>query len=424
MMKKLSNAEISTLKSDVESYKERLLESLYDQYNKIITFTSSNALRGTAGDSVFNYYNEVHLYLLNRIMNVADEIANEAKTLEEAFISYESSSDGLVNTQLLREKKREINNTLLEFDGLDSEIQRLNGEIMGIAGVSRINGNSVVQQYEDSMQLVTDMADNLEEKDSDLNSGLDRLENRVQELKDAIQDIASNFKTTAGFSDYRVDNMQSSDWYTAETTDVYEEMYANSPFDHERAADASYITEAGVATDFGTGIVGASVNSYGGEFTRDGNDLEASGYYNLLQARADLEGDYVEANAQANVVYGSGEIEYNEDKGFTAEGEAGVARVDGEVMLGTEEWNVHAEGEAGAFTADGRVRADTGGIGIKGEVSLVHAEAKGGVTVADTDIDIGVSAGKFGGGAELAWDKIEVELHLGVGASLSIDFPW
>src|SRR5690625_518225 len=192
MMKKLSNAEISTLKSDVESYKERLLESLYDQYNKIITFTSSNALRGTAGDSVFNYYNEVHLYLLNRIMNVSDENANEAKTLEEAFISYESSSDGLVNTQLLREKKREINNTLLEFDGLDSEIQRLNGEIMGIAGVSRINGNAVAQHYDDTKQLMNDMVDNLEEKDSDINSNLDRLENRVQELKDAINDRKSD----------------------------------------------------------------------------------------------------------------------------------------------------------------------------------------------------------------------------------------
>jgi HPt (histidine-containing phosphotransfer) domain-containing protein len=422
-MKKLSNADISTLKSDVESFKERLLDSLYDHYNKIITFTGSNVFRGEAGDSVFNYYNEVHLYILNRMMNVATEIANEAKTMEDAFLSYESSSDGLVNSQLLREKKREINNTLIEFDGLDSEIQRLNGEIMGIAGVSSINGNAVVQQYDDSIQLTTDMADDLEEKDSDVNASLDRLENRVQELKDAIQDVASNFKTNAGFSNYRVDNIQTSDWYSNETTQVYDELYAASPYDHGTADGAFYTTEVGAETDFGTGVAGASVSSYGGAFTRDGTDFQGSGYYNLLEARADLEGDYVEAGANANVVYGSGSVEYSET-GLTAEGEAGVAKVDGNVMLGSDEWNVHAEGGAGAFTAEGNVRADTGGIGAKGEVSLVHAEAEGGFTVADTDIDVGVSAGKFGGGAELAWDKIEVELHVGVGGSLSIDFPW
>ncbi|GAB3803376.1 T7SS effector LXG polymorphic toxin [Virgibacillus kimchii] len=423
-MKKLSNAEISTLKSDVDSFKERLLDSLYDHYNKIITFTGSNALRGTTADSVFHYFNDVHLYLLNRIMNVATEIANEAKTIEEAFISYESSSDGLVQSQLLREKKREINNTLLEFDGLDSEIQRLNGEIMGIAGVSPVNGNAVIRQYEDSMQLVTDMADKLEEKDSDLNANLDRMENRVQELKEAIQDIASNFKTTAGFSSYRVNNIHSSDWYSHETTEVYDQLYAASPFDYARTDESSYITEAGAVTDFGTGVAGAAVNSYGGEFTADGNDMEGTGYYNLLEARADMEGNYVEADAGGNVVYGSGSLEFSETTGVVAEGEAGVARVDGNVMLGSDAWNVHAEAEAGAFTADGRVRADTGGIGAKGEVSLAHAEAEGGVTLANTDIDVGVSAGKFGGGLELAWDRVEVELHLGVGASLSVDFPW
>src|SRR5690625_3424124 len=291
-MKKLANAEISTLKSDVESYKERLLDSLYDHYNKIITFTSSNSFRGATGDSVFNYYNEVHLYLLNKIMNVADEISNEAKTMEEAFLSYESSSDGLVNTELLREKRREINNTLIEFDGLDSEIQRINGEIMGIDGVSSVNGNTLVQQYEDSIQLMNDMADNLEERDSDLNGNLDRLENRVQELKDAIQDIAANYKTTAGFSNYRVDNIQTSDWYRNETTEVYDKLYAESPFQVETVDDAFYVTEVGVATDVGTGIAGAGVSSYGAEFTRDGANTEASGYYNLLEARADLEGNY------------------------------------------------------------------------------------------------------------------------------------
>src|SRR5690625_3808670 len=374
-MKKLSNAEISTLKSDVESFKEGLLESLYDHYNKIITFTSSKAFRGATGDSVFSYYNSVHLYLLNRIMNVATEIADEAKTIEEAFISYESSSDGLVNSQLLREKKREINNTLNEFDGLDSEIQQLNGEIMGIAGVSTINGNAVAQHYDDTKQLMNDMVDNLEEKDSDINSNLDRLENRVQELKDAINDIASNYKTSAGFSNYRVNNIQTSDWYKNETTEVYDELYAESPYDHGLADDAFYHTEAGAVTDFGTGTTGAAVSSYGGEFTRDGRDLEGSGYYNLLEARADLGGDYVNAGVHANVGYGNGTFEYSEDTGLKAEGEAGVARVDGDVMLGSDEWNVHAEGEAGAFTADGMVRADTGGIGLKGEVSLVHAEA-------------------------------------------------
>lgn len=423
-MKKLANAEISTLKSDVESYKERLLESLYDHYNKIITFTSSNAFRGAAGDSVFNYYNEVHLYLLNKIMNVADEISNEAKTMEEAFLSYESSSDGLVNSQLIREKKREINNTLIEFDGLDSEIQRINGEIMGIAGVSNVNGSTVVQQYEDSMQLMTDMADNLEEKDSDVNANLDRLENRVQELKDAIQDIAANFKTTAGFSDYRVENIQTSDWYGNETTQVYDKLYAESPYQVETVDDGFYVTEVGVVTDAGTGIAGAGVNSYGAEFTRDGANTEGSGYYNLLEARADLEGDYTEIGVHANVVSVNGSYEFNEDTGLVAEGDAAVARVDGNVMLGTDDWNAHAEGDAGAFTAEGNVRADTGGIGLSGEVSLVHAEGEVGVTLADTDIDVGVSAGKFGGGAELAWDKIEVELHMGVGASLSIEFPW
>ncbi|MEI3614941.1 hypothetical protein [Pseudogracilibacillus sp. SO30301A] len=114
----------------------------------------------------------------------------------------------------------------------------------------------------------------------------------------------------------------------------------------------------------------------------------------------------------------------NKDLLGRVEGETSIARVEADTTLGWDDCNVHADGEAGVLTADGYARADTGGIGFKGNASLAHASAKGGFTLWGTDIDLGVSVGNVGGRIDLVWDHIEIELNILAGASLYIDFPW
>ena len=76
-MKRLSNSDITTLEKDMQEYREKVLDAFYDYYQKVLSFVDSRALKGSTGDAVFSYYSQVHLYLINKTMNVVSEISEE-----------------------------------------------------------------------------------------------------------------------------------------------------------------------------------------------------------------------------------------------------------------------------------------------------------------------------------------------------------
>src|SRR5690606_7722995 len=304
-----------------------------------------------------------------------------------------------------------------------TRLKNAESQIMGIAGVTTTDTDSVVAKFSSTDTIMREIAENLEQKDETITNNLSSLENRVRELKNAIIDIDNNYKTDNGFSQTKIDGIKQAEWYTEEETKELAQKFIEHPFMVGGDGGTSYVQEAGIISDLGTHIVGVSANDYGYEYTVDGNSLSVSGHYTGLEARSDFEGDLYSNSVKAQIGYAGANLDIS-DSGFTADGNIGVARADADLTVGWDDWNVHAAGDAGVLTADGKVRADTGGIGLNGSVSLAHAEAEGGITLFGTDIDVGVGVGKVGGGIELAWDKIEIELNIIAGAKLSIDFPW
>lgn len=422
-MKRLSNADLSKLEKDIKDYREKVLDAFYDYYQKVVSFMDSGSMKGSAGDAVFSYYGEVHLYLINKTMNVVSEISEEVSRIKDEFLSYEETADGLVDSSVVEEKRERVRQVFRDFEAHETRLKNVESQIMGIAGVTTTDTDSVVAKFSSTDTIMREIAENLEQKDETITNNLSSLENRVRELKNAIIDIDNNYKTDNGFSQTKIDGIKQAEWYTEEETKELAQKFIDSPFMVGGDGGTSYVQEAGIISDLGTHIVGVSANDYGYEYTVDGNSLSVSGHYTGLEARSDFEGDLYSNSVKAQIGYAGANLDVS-DTGFTADGNIGVARADADLTLGWDDWNVHAAGDAGVLTADGKIRADTGGIGLKGDVSLAHAEAEGGVTLIGTDIDVGVGIGKIGGGIELAWDKIEIELHVIAGAKLSIEFPW
>lgn len=422
-MKKLSNSDIASLKKNVHTFKEGVLEGSYDKYKKIEAFVNSDVMRGESGESVFGYYNSVHKHLLNKMMNVAAEIEQGANHVEEAFLSYESKEDGLVDTSCIDERKGTVNKVLNDFETHESELKNVESNILHIAGVKQTNSEVVIGQFHDSDTVMHDIIEKLGDKDEDLCSELNDLEERVSELKTAITDIDNNFKTDGGFSDEKVNEIKNNDWYSDEKTDEFDKMYQESPFETGQHEESSYTDEVGLVTDLGTNTYSVSANKRGYDYTQDGDVFSGSAYYTGLEARGDFKLKYAQSSAAAKVLSAEGNL-MTENHGIQMDGNVSAAKVEADTMVGWDDWNVHADGDAGVLTADGDARVDTHGVGVNGDVSLASAEANAGTTIAGTDVDAGVDIGKVGGGFEVSADKVEVELHFIVGGKLSIDFPW
>src|SRR5699024_6860707 len=115
----------------------------------------------------------------------------------------------------------------------------------------------------------------------------------------------------------------------------------------------SYTTEVGAETDFGTHRAGISTNkrTYGHEL--DGDDFSAYADYTGFEGRGSFEGKYMESNALFQAGHAGGRVDNSGLLG-SAEGEVMVAQVEGDTMIGFDDWNVHADVEAAVLTAEGR----------------------------------------------------------------------
>ncbi|WP_078577923.1 T7SS effector LXG polymorphic toxin [Salipaludibacillus agaradhaerens] len=422
-MKTLSNRDISNLSKHVETYEEKVLEGLYEHYRTVLSFINGNSMRGEAGEATVTYLNNVHLYLINKFMNVISELASDMKHIEEAFLAYETSNYGIVNSSLVNSKQTEIKQIFNQFDTLDNELNTLTSEINYIPGVSSLKSSVLINEFNKTFDKMDEIVDNLEEKDLNLTNHLESLSARVQELKTAIKDVEAHFKTDGGFSSEKVSNIESSSWYTQEKNDVFADLYRDSPFVVDEVKETAYTQEVGFVTDFGTNVSGVYVADRGYSVNGDMTNFTATGHFSGLEAKSEFTGDYINSTTSAKVLYGDGELSFK--NGVNMEANVGVAQAHTDFMVGWDDWNVHASGDAGVLTAEGKFQADTGGLALKGEAALYYVEAKGGVTLANTDIDVGISHGKVGGGLGLTWDKVEIEIHGWiVGGSLSIDFPW
>jgi conjugal transfer/entry exclusion protein len=422
-MKTLSNRDISNLSKHVETYEEKVLEGLYDHHKSIISFIQSGAMKGEAGEATVTYLTNVHLYLINKFMNVVSELASDMKHIEEAFLAYETSNYGIVNSSLVNSKQTEIKQIFNQFDTLDNELNTLTSEINYIPGVSSLKSSVLINEFNKTFDKMDDIVDNLEEKDLNLTNHLESLSARVQELKMGIKDVEAHFKTDGGFSSEKVSNIEASSWYTNESFEVMTELYKNSPFVVENFSSAQSANEVGFVTDLGTNIAGAYVNRRGYSLNVDENVAHFNGYVSGFEARNDFKSNYQESESYVKVMYA--EIDASLDKGINITADVGAAQAEVDYMVGFENWNAHVAAEGGHFTANGKIRADTGGLGLKGEIApLFYGELVTGITVFGTDIDVGMNAGKIGGGFEVSWDKIELSLAKGLGLNLTIDFPW
>lgn len=423
-MSKLSNSDVSQLDQNVDEYRGQVIDAAYDYYQKVSAFIVSNAIRGTTGDMVMSYYDQVHLYLINRIMNVASELSEASSQAKDIFFAYESTRDGLVDRQYVEEKRVEVDRVQTDFESHETRLKQVESEILGIAGVSPTNTSAVTSQFGETNRVMNEIKEQLQQADDDLYNQLSGIEQRVNDLKSAITEIDSSYRTDQGFSVTKIDHIRQEEWYTEESADVFTEKYVESPYEVGQDTYQSYVTEIGYVTDIGTSVSGLTANEAGYEYEIDGTTMNASADYTGLEARTEFESTYLNSSGKAEVGYATVAVEASET-GFNAEGNVGVAQAQSSLVAGSESFNVKADAEAGFLTAEGDARANTGGVGLSGMASLGHVEAKGGFTVFDIGVELGVSAGgQVGGGFELSWDKVEIDLRAVVGGTLTIDLPF
>lgn len=504
----LDNRILISLYEQAKGYEPTYLDALYSQYKTAYKISLSNHFRGTAADEFKNYISKGVINIISGLMDLTTEMSSAIQLLAEVFYQHETSHEGKVDESALDY----INNTLCAKEGVFDETKNELNAVLGLAAqyisTQELSLNTVNEGYKETRAAVTKIREDLYLIDDEALIHANELYARIINLKSFIEKImAFCYNDNGDIDTNSLNQLQNQNWFQT-NTNVALHVYLNEdPFEYS----AGEVTVAedqwaiGLCSDVYayTGYSFLSVTTESGE--EDGNKfakgkaavlsqnqylqitdyIYASNNVDLLYAEGEWSAgngvasasgkaafltaggyaqftDYLRGDINANVLYADGEVKIGDSEdyyGFKVKGEAGVAKADGTIALGTEDLNAFIKADAKVLCADGKVAyefEDDGefAIGIDGLATAASASLSGGTTLIgykNKDMATGkenpllgfklsVSGGATAGGAiwaesETAIEgeyvninattlKIKAEVLLGVNLTVTIPTPY
>lgn len=417
-MTKLVNEELQELSDKMSAYNEKLSKAVYDHYKKAMVLSETNNMRGETGDALKGYFQAVHLNLTQKIINVASEIATAAKNMQRDFLDFEKSPSGIVGTVALDDAKRTVTNSERSFDHLHARSAGLLSRASEFISTTPLPGGKVTNAYHDVITKVDKTKTDLHDHDSKVTSDLKTVEARVDALKRQISDITNHYHSQNDISLSKLNHLTAEDWYTNENKGAFKKMAEDDPFKYSAGSVALYEDQW--------------VQGYNGDIflTEDVSAFSASGTYTHEDGNYKLDGNaslfnatehgqitkYLTADARETIGGGSGHLYVGKD-GFDAGGNVEGAKLEGSMVLGTENFNGHVSGDVEALTANGNLTIkppdDKGDYDYHVGLGGSYASAKGSVGLTILGVD------DFSGSVKEGDHKAEKSL-LGVDASGSV----
>ena len=459
-MPRLVNEELNDIVDQLNKYGDDVSTKLYEQYKTATVLSKTNHFRGKAGDSFKAYMNVSHINLSPKIINIMAELLAVTEKVQKDFLKYEQSANGIVGSTTVEGVKNRINGKSGQFLAIDGHANQLLHQASEFIATTQLSGDDVTQSFDEVVKTLNKNREELSETDSKAVNDLSDLTTRLQHLQTHIYELSENFRDKNGIQYTKLDKISEQEWYSAENNGAFATMVEDDPFLHHAGAargaegqwvvgtsDQNYLTGNGY-------LAGAS-----GQFTRDGSTLDGEG--EAAMAKGSIAGEtllgYGKGEINGKLLAGEGDFHFGTD-GASLEGSVAYAKVDGKVILGTENFNGYGSASAEFLTADGHASLiyaedadDNVKVGLGAQAVGANAKAEAGITLFGVEspgveynevksvlgIDAEVSAGfQIGAGVKFESEtvysyeyfnvranELDIDLKLFGGIKLAVQVP-
>lgn len=465
-MTKLSNSDLLAFSTSAKNNLDATAEALYEQYKKIMTLANSENLRGGGADAYKSYLTSVTGNALTGMLQLTSDISDNVEKLREAFLALEGDSDGELYDATLKGSASGVRSMRDTFRSQAEAAQSTINQAAEYIGARTISTQSVLSCFEADASYIDNTESDLSRIDADAKNYFQDVREHMTKLLALVAGFTGAFSEVTFTSSNSFDSasLADFDWYYAEDGSALIKHLTSDPFIY--ASGAVSVSEG----QWAIGLL-QDVFAYAGYKYK-----YADGSYSLVDGKYSAKGEIgcIDAEAYAQLtefLNGSAAFKYataegsitagytDEYKGFNINGEATLAEVEGELVLGSDEFNGHLSADASVWSADGKVAANISDdgfqFGAKGGASAAEASAEAklnffeyetqdekgktkkkallGVGV-HGDVDLGASGsfwvesekvGKLGiGDAQVNTLSVDISASLGLGGGISFTVPY
>lgn len=388
----LDNGTLLNMYEQVNGYKDTVQDAFYSQYKIAFKISVSNYLRGNAADAFKNYISNGTINIISGFLDVSSDVSMIIQLIAEIFYQYENSADGKIEEIVLDYINQELNTKENIFEGIKSELNtalNLASQYISTKGLSleTVNGG-----YSKTRQDINSIREELYAVDDEVLKSANELYDRIVELRTLIEHMmAFCYNDDGKINADNLSEIQSQDWFQATGNLTLYLLLQEDPFEY--SAGEVTIAEDQWATGLCSDVyayAGYSFMSASKETGVEDGTAFAKGKAAVLSANGYAQfTDYLNASAELKVGYAEGDAKIgwsDKYKGFKVDGEIGLLKADGSLVLGSEDLNAFVKGEVKVLCADGKMAfefEDNGefAIGVDGSATLASASIKGGTTI-------------------------------------------
>ena len=385
---KLKSASLLDMYNTVHTYEEKVQDALYAQYKAAYKLTVTNYMRGDAADAFKTYLSQGTVNMIQGLLDVSSEMTMIIQLITEIFYQLDSASDAIINESQLDSIKSTLDTKKKIYDGMSGELSTVMGLASQYISTTDIGSSDVDDAYGDVKESIKQIQDNMYSADADALTSAKELLVRIQELKNQVTQTMGICYKDGNFIPDSAATLSKQNWYSQQSNTTLVMLLAEDPFEYEAGAVAVSEDQwaAGLCSDVYV-YAGYSFLSASGEAgVEDGTAfakarasvLNLNGYAQLT--------DYVKAQGEAKIRYVEGDVKAGASDRYFGEhvnAEAGVIKVNGSVVIGSDDFNGYIKGDAKVLVADGKAAFEFEedgkyAIGVDAGATLASASAEGG----------------------------------------------
>ena len=345
-------------------------------------------MKGNTADAFKEYFSKGTVNMIQGILELSSEMTAIIQLIVEVFYKFEGASDGIIKEAQLDSIGTDLNQKRQKYNQMGNEL----GQVINLASkyisTTDLKYIEIDERYVDVEKSISKMRQDIYEIEEESVKNAEQLLERINSLKNLITETMGLCYKDGNFIPESSGLLDQQSWYSKQGNATLALLLSEDPFEYD--AGSVSISEdqwaAGLCSDV-YAYAGYSWMSAEYECGREdssifvkakGSVLETNGYAQLTNE--------IKAQADADVGYASSDIKVGWGDGYYGghvKVEVGGVRVNGSVIVGTENYNVYVRGDAKVACADGKAAFEFKedgqfAIGVDGSATLASASVETG----------------------------------------------
>lgn len=384
----LKSSSLVEIYDAVFNYQKEIQDALYAQYKIAYKISFTNYMKGNTADAFKEYFSKGTVNMIQGILELSSEMTAIIQLIVEVFYKFEGASDGIIKEAQLDSIGTDLNQKRQKYNQMGNEL----GQVINLASkyisTTDLKYIEIDERYVDVEKSISKMRQDIYEIEEDSVKNAEQLLERINSLKNLITETMGLCYKDGNFIPESSGLLDQQSWYSKQGNATLALLLSEDPFEYD--AGSVSISEdqwaAGLCSDV-YAYAGYSWMSAEYECGREdssifvkakGSVLETNGYAQLTNE--------IKAQADADVGYASSDIKVGWGDGYYGghvKVEVGGVRVNGSVIVGTENYNVYVRGDAKVACADGKAAFEFKedgqfAIGVDGSATLASASVETG----------------------------------------------